>query len=135
MDWITYTATVSDGATLSTIARKIGISHSTVSRWSNTDPKPKDVVAFARAYGRPVLEAFVAAGFITESDAQARPASLSVLKSTELLEELRRRITPDGQIHSSPRPETVNTARKEPTPNDFDLAAGHIATPEDTWAE
>lgn len=59
----------------------------------------ENVAAFARGYGRPVLEAFVAAGFLTDQEAKQRPEaapSLRVLSDQELVDEVLRRMRERG---------------------------------------
>lgn len=53
-----------------TIAKKVGISPSTVGRWRSgeIDPKPRQVVAFARAYHKSPLAALVAADYLSAED-------------------------------------------------------------------
>lgn len=70
------------------------ITAASISRWQHSVPKPGNVAAFAIAFDRPVLEAFVAAGFITEEQAGAqvtitKPADLT---QAELVAELARRV-------------------------------------------
>ncbi|MBE1606224.1 helix-turn-helix domain-containing protein [Actinopolymorpha pittospori] len=72
------------------IARRLGIAPSSVNRWQTGDPKPESVRAFAIEYGRPVPEAFVAAGFMQPEDVEEAPtpgpvppASLSVEEAVE----------------------------------------------------
>jgi transcriptional regulator with XRE-family HTH domain len=83
------------------ISEKTGISADNVSRWkSGQTPKPAIVAGFARAYGRPVLEAFVAAEFLTEEEAKVRPAGrpdYSQLTNDELLELVRARMSEGGE--------------------------------------
>lgn len=83
-------------------AEKAGIDQSAISRWLKTG-KPgtaESVAAFARGYNRPVLEAFVAAGFLTEKEAKVRPAGrpdFSQLTNDELLELVRARMGEGGE--------------------------------------
>jgi transcriptional regulator with XRE-family HTH domain len=76
--WWDYVQQVTEGASQIDIAKKVDISSATVSRWKTNaaagDPAP--VAAFARAYGRPVLEAFVAAGFLTAEEAAVTEVQL-----------------------------------------------------------
>ncbi|WP_225754689.1 helix-turn-helix transcriptional regulator [Actinotalea sp. Marseille-Q4924] len=96
MTWWQYVERVSSGAAQGDIAQAAGVSGPTVSRWRSgkqgVDPGP--AARFARAYGRPVLEAFVAAGFLTPEEAKAKvlindPQDLT---DEELLELLRSRL-------------------------------------------
>lgn len=56
------------------IAERSGVDPTTISRWKRPEggTRPENVAAFARAYGRPVLEAFVAAGYLTAEEAEGR---------------------------------------------------------------
>lgn len=96
MSWYAYVQSVAPDAPQKTLAAAAGVDGSTVSRWKNGfAPKPENVAAFARAYNRPVLEAFVAAGFLTAEEAKMRPAGkpqVSDLDSRELLAEVERRM-------------------------------------------
>lgn len=69
-----------------------------ISRWRDSVPKPSSVRAFASAYGRPVLEAFVAAGFLDERDVDPdwSPEVVKLLDTVEtsvLISELSRRVS------------------------------------------
>lgn len=83
-------------------ADRAGIDQSAISRWLKTG-KPgtaENVAAFARGYKRPVLEAFVAAGFLTAKEAKVRPAGrpdFSQLSNDELLELVRARMEERGE--------------------------------------
>jgi|GEM_PF-3536581 len=94
MNWWTYVQEVTNGAAQEKVAQKVGVTGPTVNRWQKSAPKPETVAAFARAYGRPVLEAFVAAGFLTPDEARAdvtiaRPDDLT---NFELVEAIGRRL-------------------------------------------
>lgn len=98
MSWAQYVTEVSGGEVNRVIAQKIDLTEPSVARWRNGATKVPDAMAaarFARAYGRPVLEAFIAAGFITEAEAGARPAgrpSVADLTDDQLLEEISGRL-------------------------------------------
>lgn len=94
MTWWQYVSTVGGGASQAAIARRAHLSPATVSRWQSGEPHPRNVAAFAIAYGRPVLEAFVAAGFLTEDDARAQVVRIdrAALTDDELVDELRDRL-------------------------------------------
>lgn len=56
------------------VAARTGIQQSTISRWLRPNPpqpSAPNVVAFARAYGLPPVEALVAAGVISAAEAGA----------------------------------------------------------------
>jgi len=117
MTWYTWLDRISHDDNPTTIARRIKTPASTVTRWRDgSTPSPTQAAAVARAYGRPVLEAFVAAGFLTEQEARVRPTKPSDLTAHELLDELRVRINRLEMSHSL---ETVTA----PRPEHFDLAA------------
>lgn len=92
--WFADTAGTADGAT---IAEAAGVSEPQVSRWRRGTNRPDadKVVRFARYFGKPALEALVAAGYITADDAHKtvtveRP--VSEFSDDELIEEVRRRM-------------------------------------------
>lgn len=93
--WWEYVHKHADGGTNVAIAAKVGITPSSVGRWGKgSRPDPEQAAAFAKAYNRPVLEAFVAAGFLTPEEAGEVPAaepSLDELSNRDLLAELTRR--------------------------------------------
>jgi len=80
MEWWSYVQRATDGQSQHEIARRLGVSASSVSRWRTSNPKPETVRAFAVAYQRQVREAFVAAGFLQPEDLQ--PAHDSSAQST-----------------------------------------------------
>lgn len=95
MSWWTYVERIKGSDTQDAVAAAIGVKGSTVSRWRTGGADPKHVAAFARHYKRPVLEAFVEAGFLTEVEAKQRPAaapSLDSLSDDELLDAIRERL-------------------------------------------
>lgn len=94
MSWWSYVERVSRGASQQVIAERTGIGQSSVGRWKTSDPKPSNVRSFALAYDRPVLEAFVAAGFLNQREANliTPPLDLSGVDGDALLAEVRRRM-------------------------------------------
>lgn len=87
MSWWEYVQRVTRRGSQHEIARRIGISPSSVNRWKTSDPKPESVRALAVEYGRPVQEAFVAAGYLQPEDvdesASHAPVPLSVEDAAE----------------------------------------------------
>lgn len=94
MTWWEYVQRIAETHSPSEISRRTGIGQSSIGRWDSSSPKPESVAAFARAYGRPVLEAFVRAGFLTEEEAQMTevPSDLSKVELEDLLTEALRRV-------------------------------------------
>ncbi|WP_435745000.1 helix-turn-helix domain-containing protein [Nocardioides sp. SYSU DS0663] len=83
-------------------AAKAGLDQSAISRWlrTGTPGRAENVAAFARAYNRPVLEAFVAAEFLTAQEAKQRPTAaptLDSLSDDQLVEEIRTRLKQGGE--------------------------------------
>lgn len=92
-----------------------GVDQATVSRWQRigAPPRPENVAAFARAYQRPVLEAFVAAGFLSKEEAKERPRArprLELIEDAELLAELGRRLS-SAAVRTEKQPELGLAAR------------------------
>ena len=83
------------------IAALIGVDPSAISRWKRGEsPRLSSVIAFARAYKRPVVEALIAAGYLDLSDAYATvdismvdASRLSEVSDEELTAELQRRLS------------------------------------------
>lgn len=101
--WDTYVSrTVGPGTSQVEIAERTGIDQTTISRWLSGGPRPRTpqmVTRFARGYDRPVLEAFIAAGLISTSDARVRvvkPRSLAGFTLAELWHEINRRTSRDA---------------------------------------
>lgn len=93
--WWEYVQRVSGGATNTAIAELIGVTPSSVARWKDSRPDPARARDFAIAFDRPVLEAFIEAGFLTAEEAGQLPAAepdLAELPDDALLDELRRRL-------------------------------------------
>ncbi len=87
------------------IAQKVGVSPSTIGRWrsGDIDPKPRQVVAFARAYGKSPLGALVSAGYLSEEDLEEElslglPADLDEVSTYDLFDEVRHRLEIMGDL-------------------------------------
>ena len=129
MTWWEYVSKTAPTDTNDAIARAAGVTAPTVSRWRTFTPRPEAVSAFARAYGRPVLEAFIAAGFLTPEEAgetPSAPPSLASLDDDELLAEVRRRMqggqSDAGTAEAEKIPDEVEAAGVL-NQDDYDLAA------------
>lgn len=112
MRWSDYVREVIGDDQQVEAARKSGLDQTAISRWLKNDhvPKPELAARFARAYNRPVIEAFVAAGFLTPEEAKERPTappSLDGLSSEQLLDELGRRVSGGRKIDVQVREVTV----------------------------
>jgi hypothetical protein len=66
--WWTYVKHVAQGASATEIAKITGVNQSSVSRWQNAIPVAASVRQFAVAYHQSVIEAMIAAGYLTEMD-------------------------------------------------------------------
>lgn len=99
------------------VSQKVDVTEPTVSRWKKGTQGVDATAAarFARAYNRPVLEAFVAAGFLTAEEARARPSAApdyTRLTNDELLDLVRSRMTEGGGAHGDAAP--MNEPTVEP---------------------
>ena len=114
MTWWDYVERTAPGETQEQIARKTDVATPTVGRWKQSTPKPDSVAAFARAYRRPVLKAFVAAGFLTadEAGAQVVIEHAEDPSDEELLDLIARRLRRDSQ-ESEPGRESAPTTRPD----------------------
>lgn len=119
MNWWSYIEQHKGDADQAQVATWAGVNASTVSRWKTGKQRasPEAAAAFARARKRPVLEALVAAEFLTEKEAKVRPAGrpdLSQLTNDELLELVRTRMREEGE-HGG---DTAATNGSDSSPDD-----------------
>lgn len=118
VSWWDYVSRVTGGEEGVRIAAKMGVDQSTVSRWKTTNApgKAENVAKLARAYDRPVLEAFVAADFLTEAEAKVRPAAapdLTQLRNDELLKLVRARMREEGELGGDTAANTTPDAPRD----------------------
>lgn len=101
MDWSSYVRQVVGTDRQTDVARKTGIDQTTISRWLNptaagtTRISSQSVARFARGYDVPVLQAFVAAGFLTPEEAGMEahpPLNLAEVPADVLAAELHDRL-------------------------------------------
>lgn len=111
MTWSEYVRRVIGDDRQVDVFAKTGIDQGTISRWLTADRppvSPQAARAFARAYGRSVVEAFVVAGFLDESETEVPvPTSdrAAALSNEELAAELRKRLKALTTLTSTtPRP-------------------------------
>jgi len=96
--WSRYIDATSGGDANSVIARKVGADPATIGRWKTgaVDPKPRQVVDYARAYGQSPIAALITAGYVDadelDLDIVPMPPSLHDFPDIVLAEELLRRI-------------------------------------------
>lgn len=126
-NFLDYLRDISNGAPNTEFARVTGVNKSTVGRWDHIAPSLDAVRALARHYGKPVIEVMVRAELIDPRDVNATvQANLTEFSNHALLREIERRMGPQ----TSDAPETISSPAdygEEPTPDDYDLAAGKVA--------
>ena len=95
--WPEYVRKITGGLKQEQISATSGISQTTVSNWlrgAPFTPKAETVIAFARAFKQPAVEALVAAGYLEASDAATTVRTpLRQFSTDELMAELRTRYT------------------------------------------
>ena len=96
--WSEYVRRVARGLTQAQIAEKMGgIAASNIGRWLRSEPgmpRADSVIAFARAFGQPPLEAMTAAGYFTDGFTDGGVTArtpLSAYSYSELIGELQLR--------------------------------------------
>lgn len=92
--WPEYVRRVTRGHSQAQIAAKTGVAESNISRWmrgTHGQPKPENVLALAKAFDQPPIEALIAAGYVSREDVNAERTPLSAYTMAELIDELRRR--------------------------------------------
>jgi transcriptional regulator with XRE-family HTH domain len=70
--WPAYVRRIAGGLTQEKIAEKTGLAQTNVGRWlrgAPGAPKAESVIAFAKGFGQPPIEALVAAGYLDAADA------------------------------------------------------------------
>ena len=93
--WGQYVRRITGTMTIAQISDHSGVPQTNVGRWlrgENVQPKADSVIAFAKAFNQPVVEALVAAGYVERADvAGLARTPLAEYSQGELLDELRRR--------------------------------------------
>jgi len=129
--WWQYVQTITGGQQQNEIAKAIDLNPSTVSRWKSTGipGNAENVAALARAYGRPVLEAFVAAGFLTDREAKATVTvpDIGQLSADDLLAEVRRRMR-EEVVGNAEHPAPMNPTGGSPVTRHLSA----VSTPDPT---
>lgn len=118
MSWTDYVTRVTGGEIPADIARRTGIASATVSRWWSAGMQPShgSIRAVASAYGRPLIEALVAADVLTEAEAGVREVErvvrqdITALTDDELVSELLARLR--GREHAKEEPEPIEGSRR-----------------------
>ncbi|PLV98781.1 hypothetical protein BRL53_09130 [Corynebacterium ulcerans] len=128
--WWDYITEIIGDSTYSQAATKAGFDKSAFTRWKKgARADPDFVVKIARAYNANVLEALVAAEFITEAEAKLREIkvggiALSDASNQQLLDEIIRRSDPEANLlFGDPTGESIDYQQRD------DLAKRRRSTP------
>lgn len=109
-----------EGRRQAEVGKRAGVSQSTISRWRSGEvARPQDpgtVAAFAKAYDRNVLEAFVAADMLEEADAgrglsAASRRFLALLREVPTDVDVRVYLASIGELGSLPQGHEENPGR------------------------
>jgi len=90
---------MSGGMTRHGVAQALKMTYSTLARQLDGTLKVETVVAACRHFGAPLIPAFVAAGFITQEEADAAQLSLTQVADRDLVAEMTKRL---AQPHPDP---------------------------------
>ena len=97
--WSLYVRRIAGGLNQVQIAERAGLSQTNIGKWLRGEPgapRAESVIAFARAFGQPPLEALIAAGYLSAAEAQVSARTpLDGYTYSELIAELQRR-NPDN---------------------------------------
>ncbi len=97
--WQAYVRRVAGALTQAQIAERIGVAPSNVGRWLRGErgiPTANNVIALARAFDQPPMEAMIAAGYFSADEAGSTARTpLGEYSTSELFDELRRRTHED----------------------------------------
>lgn len=90
VSWWEYVTRIADTGNQTEIAKRLGLSQPSVNRWKTVIPKSENVISFAKAYGRPPIEALQAAGLVTDEDIELIkvPLDYAELSLPQLVKEL-----------------------------------------------
>jgi hypothetical protein len=121
--WSRYIDSTSLGDMNTAIAEKVNVDPATVGRWraGSVDPRPRQVVVYARAYGQSPISALIGAGYLTPEEAEVEVSisttTLSDFPTTSLAEELlrRTRIFSNLDIDSKMLPHTGDNGNGSPS--------------------
>lgn len=106
MSWWQYVQRVARTSRQRDITDVTGVDATEVTRWKRGKvPSPDKAAAFARGYKVPVLEAFVAANFLTADEAGVSPDAepdFTLLTNDDLLELVRARMLEDVDMPREP---------------------------------
>jgi DNA-binding transcriptional regulator YdaS (Cro superfamily) len=124
--WSRYVRDLTRDEPQDTVGRKVGVNGSTVHRWRNGSRpgRPGEVAALADAYGGNVLEAFVAAGYLTAEQAGVPPKAApdwATVSDEELLAEVAARLSRDA----IPRDGRSGASLSAPADNSAMAVAAH----------
>lgn len=118
--WWAYLQTLMGGENQQDAAKRVGISKSNFTRWkAGSKADPEFVVKIARAYGTNVLQALVAAEFLTEEEANLTTIavggpSLDDATNDELVAEVADRLREAGGATVHQLPATATNWRDVP---------------------
>lgn len=118
--WSKFIDATSGGAYNNAIAEGIGVDPATVGRWrtGTVDPKPRQVVAYARAFDQSPVAALIAAGYLTAGEVDLpvsapRAYTLDDFSALELATELVRRLREEGDVGGGDKDDhTVDLSRE-----------------------
>ena len=111
--WPDYLRRITGNATQAQIAERIGIGRLSVCNWlhGKTRPKAETVITVARVYGRPPVEALLAAQYLEPTEVQQPIDGLSSMEILTTIDEVVR-----VEEHLSPN---------EPSRREFLVVHGH----------
>lgn len=91
------------------LARNAEIDLSVIHRWRSqgAQPSPKNAARVASAFGRPVVDAAVAAGHYTREELKVPEPDLKAFSNDQLLAEVRERMGGDGRLQQERRTHTT----------------------------
>lgn len=100
--WYEYVRKVTEGMTAKEAADRAHFDQSNMTRWKNgANVDPKFAVQFARAFHQNVLLALAEAELVTDEEADLHEVKIGIneISTTQLLEELARRIDHSPPFH------------------------------------
>ncbi|WNM74604.1 immunity repressor [Mycobacterium Phage Radiance] len=119
--------------TAAAVADKAGINKATISKWrGGSQPRPSDLRMVANALGAPVLEAFLAAGYLKPGDTKKivqvdRP--LNKRTDEELVKEVTRRLQEARNVMETAQTTRTPREARQDQEGDLDAATSDTTQP------
>lgn len=118
--WSRFIDATSNGDLNRVIAERVGVDPATIGRWRSgaVEPKPRQVIEYARVYGLSPLSGLIAASYLTEEELSIEVvipmATLADFSIVALAEELTSRVKREHGVRTDLFPHTDDPGDDKP---------------------